>query len=289
MPRPVVYPNVFGTLSGTVSASLLDQNFNADGAIINDSAAGWVNAAIDTGSVNSYVITLNPPASAYLNGFFLAFLPLNQNTGPSSINVNNLGNIQILKQDGSALTPQTIVPGTVYSLICINNAMRIIAPNSSVIVGEIQLFAGVTPPSNWLTCNGNAVSRNQYPALFGVISTTYGIGDGATTFNIPNFTGSFPTQTTTLGQTGGASTVQLTNNNLPTHLHGIADPGHLHSVFTDTNTIGVTGGASQILTFGPGTTGTSVTGINQTQLFGGGQAFAIVPPFVSVNFIIRAF
>jgi len=57
--------------------------------------------------------------------------------------------------------------------------------------GMIQAFAGSSAPTGWLKCNGAAVSRTTYSALFAQISTTYGSGDGSTTFNVPDLRGEF--------------------------------------------------------------------------------------------------
>jgi microcystin-dependent protein len=69
--------------------------------------------------------------------------------------------------------------------------------------GTIFMFAGSTAPAGWLMCTGQAVSRTTYAGLFSVIGTTYGTGDGSTTFNVPNISGRFPTQGTP-GATGGS-------------------------------------------------------------------------------------
>ena len=66
-------------------------------------------------------------------------------------------------------------------------------------VGTVQAFAGSTIPSGWLLCNGQAVSRTTYAKLYSVIGTTYGNGDGLTTFNVPNLQGRFPQGSGTLG------------------------------------------------------------------------------------------
>lgn len=58
----------------------------------------------------------------------------------------------------------------------------------SAIVGEIRLWPAITPPTRWKLCNGEAVSRTVYSAVFGVIGITYGDGDESTTFNLPNMT-----------------------------------------------------------------------------------------------------
>ena len=61
-----------------------------------------------------------------------------------------------------------------------------------------------TAPTGWLLCTGTAVSRSTYAALFAVIGTTFGSGDGSTTFNVPNYTNRTP-YGTTVGATGGSA------------------------------------------------------------------------------------
>ena len=61
----------------------------------------------------------------------------------------------------------------------------------SELVGEVAFFASSTPPSGWLKANGAAVSRTTYAALFAAIGTTFGVGDGRTTFNLPDLRGEF--------------------------------------------------------------------------------------------------
>jgi len=62
---------------------------------------------------------------------------------------------------------------------------------SGIGPGAITYFPVATAPAGWLKCNGAAVSRTAYAALFLVIGTTYGVGDGATTFNLPDLRGEF--------------------------------------------------------------------------------------------------
>lgn len=65
---------------------------------------------------------------------------------------------------------------------------RVKSPTGMTLVGEVTYFAGDTPPTGWLVCDGRAVSREEYFELFNVIGTKYGAGDGSTTFNLPNET-----------------------------------------------------------------------------------------------------
>lgn len=103
-----------------------------------------------------------------------------------------------------------------------------------------------------IKCDGSAISRTDYADLFEVIGTTYGAGDGATTFNLPDFRGRVPIGTgqgtgltdRTLGATVGAETHQLTTAQMPQHNHSIAhdhpsattstDGDHTHAMDGDT-------------------------------------------------------
>lgn len=58
--------------------------------------------------------------------------------------------------------------------------------------GMIKPFAGTTVPTGYLLCDGSAVSRTTYANLFAAIGTTYGSGDGSTTFNLPNYNNGYP-------------------------------------------------------------------------------------------------
>lgn len=61
--------------------------------------------------------------------------------------------------------------------------------NSMIPAGVIMPYAGSSTPTDWLLCDGTAVNRTTYATLFAVISTTYGVGDGSTTFNVPDLRG----------------------------------------------------------------------------------------------------
>lgn len=66
-------------------------------------------------------------------------------------------------------------------------------------IGTVQMFAGKTIPAGWLLCNGAAISRTTYSALYNVIGTTYGGGDGRTTFALPNLIDKFVQGAATAG------------------------------------------------------------------------------------------
>lgn len=96
-------------------------------------------------------------------------------------------------------------------------------------VGSIILYSLSNLPTGFLECNGDPVSRYDYAELFDVIGTRYGIGDGSTTFNLPDFSANVPVGVSlshALGSTGGEATTVLYEENLPSHVHNI--PAHTH-------------------------------------------------------------
>lgn len=100
----------------------------------------------------------------------------------------------------------------------IENAINAQVAGDTLPIGSIVPYTSDTIPENWLLCNGQAVSRTTYSILFGIIGTTYGVGDGSTTFNLPNLKGkvavgkdSTQTEFDTLGETGGNKTVSHTH------------------------------------------------------------------------------
>lgn len=82
---------------------------------------------------------------------------------------------------------------------------NIIAP-----VGCVQAFAGSTTPQGWLLCDGSAVSRTDYADLYAVIGTTYGDGDGSTTFNVPNLIDKFVEGSAIVGTVRNAGLPNIT-------------------------------------------------------------------------------
>ena len=102
-----------------------------------------------------------------------------------------------------------------------------------MVTGEIQMYAGSTAPSGWLVCDGSAVSRSTYPGLFDVIGTTYGSGDGSTTFNVPDLSGRVAigtSRTHALGSSGGEEGHALLSTEIPSHSHTVAQHGHANGI-----------------------------------------------------------
>jgi microcystin-dependent protein len=96
-------------------------------------------------------------------------------------------------------------------------------------VGAIIPFAGSTVPEGWLLCDGSAVSRSEYSELFDVIGTTYGAGDGSTTFALPSLTGRAALGASSgysIGSVGGSETVTVDATEMPDHYHVVPEHGH---------------------------------------------------------------
>jgi hypothetical protein len=110
------------------------------------------------------------------------------------------------------------------------NQQAIVANGSDI--GDVKMFAGATPPSGWLICDGSSLATTgTYAGLFAIIGYAYG-GSGAN-FNLPNLQGVFPLgagSSWPLGSTGGGYSYTITAANMPSHAHAIVDVAHNHGV-----------------------------------------------------------
>lgn len=111
----------------------------------------------------------------------------------------------------------------------------IVDPLFLVPTGTIVSYAGTTTPTAWLFCNGDAVSRTTYANLFTAIGTTWGSGDGLTTFNIPNLQNMF------LRGSGSQNVGYYESDSYASHNHGVNDPGHQHQASYNPGHAGVAG------------------------------------------------
>jgi microcystin-dependent protein len=152
----------------------------------------------------------------------------------------------------------------------------------SAPTGAVVAFAGATPPTGWLLCDGSAVSRTTYVGLFGVIGTAWGTGDGSTSFNLPDMRGRFlrgvdngtgrdPDGATRTATNGGNAGDQVGSN------EGDAFRSHAHSFLEQPAVSGVGGIASGGNFWGNGSaTTTANAGGTETR-----------PVNVNVHWIIR--
>lgn len=144
-------------------------------------------------------------------------------------------------------------------------------------------YAAATSPSGWLNCDGSAVSRTTYADLFVVCSTTYGVGNGTTTFNLPDLRGRIPvglddmggtdagrlSVANTLGGTGGTETHPLTSAEMPIHTH--VQNSHNHTQNTHNHT---QDSHNHTQNAHAHSTGEAISGGGLIAFAGGGQGFS---------------
>lgn len=186
-------------------------------------------------------------------------------------------------------TTMSINAGESLILHCGGTAWLSVGKSSGVPSGVLAPFAGATVPSGWLICDGAAVSRTTYASLFTAIGTTWGVGDGSSTFNTPDLRGRVPagkdnmggsaasrlTSTSvspngnTLGAVGGTETHTLTTAQLASHSHTLGFyPG-------------ISGASS------PNPDGSTGSGTQDTGTAGSGNPHPNTQPSIITNYIIK--
>jgi len=159
-------------------------------------------------------------------------------------------------------------------------------------VGSILPYAGATAPEGWLLCDGTSRDKNnEYKDLFDVIQYQYG-GSG-NNFSLPNLKGRVPTGLSStesefnqLNKTGGSKTHTLAVNEMPSHNHGVNDPGHSHTIDGYTWGKGSTFPTQADQRKEDCRTNSSTTGIS-IQHTGNGQPHNNLQPYLTVNYIIK--
>jgi microcystin-dependent protein len=176
--------------------------------------------------------------------------------------------------------------------------------------GSIQPYAGAVEPDGWLFMGGQAVSRSNFSALFAAISTTYGAGDGSTTFNVPDArgrslfgrddmggtaanrvtTGGSGLNGASLGAVGGGESATLTAAQMPTHTH--TQNAHSHQQQSAGNGGGTAPSIQRapsvgINVYGPQFEPSTVAVVASNQNNGSSQAHSKMPPALIINYIIK--
>lgn len=295
--------NTGRTLTDSAVAGILSLSVAGNSNVVLSSSQGAADQSrnahfIFTGALTGNINVLWP------NGKTRVFSVFNNTTGAFtlSVGVNN-------GSGSPAGTTIGIPQGSAYEVVSdgTNCSQRLTA---IVPTGTVAMYITTTAPTGWLNCDGTAVSRSTYAGLFTIIGTTYGAGDGSTTFNVPDMRGRVPagydsgntSGRLTVAATGGASAAALNNSGgeqahtlatteLAAHSHSVPDPGHSHGMVSGNGVVsspGVnllgTGGAVSIST---DTVATVQTGITSTTNTGGGNSHNNVQPTLIVNYIIK--
>ncbi|MCW1990846.1 phage tail protein [Bradyrhizobium diazoefficiens] len=301
---------------------------------VNDSARGimsdlaeWrddISGAIATGGTSTaYTVTSYSvfTSLSLMNGQMIAFTPHATSGATVTLNVDGLGAKPLRSAPSVDLPAGVLIQGTPYVAVYNNSDAAFYLHGFygnpySLPIGGVLPFTGATAPnSSFVLAYGQAVSRSTYSTYFGMVSTTYGTGDGSTTFNIPDLRGRFLagadnmggtaasrlTSTYlgaagTLGNNGGSQSHTLTAGEIPVITSAVSVNGTLTGTTQSNvdidfgianlaaggnpcNVVSSKGGASVSV---GGTLNGSATSNNA-----GGNPHSIVPPTLIVNYLLR--
>lgn len=274
------------------------------------------------GSGTAYTITSNQVQASNVDGFTVQFTPGTTNTGAVTLSVDGQTARALRFYTGVELPAGTLISGSLYQATyrAATTEWLLHSFDSSIysipIGGIIDYTASTAPNGAFVLPYGQAISRTTYSAYFALVSTTYGTGDGSTTFNVPdlrgyvvagkdNMGGVSANRLTdaddglngdTLGDTGGSETQSLVTANMPAYTpsgsvaintinHAVRQSGFGGSNDPNTLSLGSSGG-SLFTPYGvPFSSGTAT--FSGTAQGGTSQAFGIIQPTIILNKLLR--
>lgn len=163
-----------------------------------------------SGSSTAYTLALAPTLTALVDGMVF-WVKFHTTSGAvPTLNIDGLGALGIKGEDGVAIPPEELIGNRFRPVLYDSGGPQFRVLDSGVATrpGSLSPYVGATAPDGWLFCDGSAISRTSYVRLFNTISTTFGAGDGSTTFNIPDLRGRVPAGRDDMG---GAAANRLTS------------------------------------------------------------------------------
>lgn len=235
------------SMQGSANANTLDTVFQKFAALIARFYSDLGGTGTVGGTANAITYTSASTYQTLEDGLILTFKAASSITGAATFKLDSLTAKAIRIAGDVDVRAGDIVANGIYLLrydtsFASGSGAWVLLGQSSTPLGTITAFAGASAPGGWLLCYGQAISRTTYAGLFAAISTTFGTGDGSTTFNVPDLRGRVPAGqddmggssanrltapgTTlggidgdVLGATGGAETHVITEAQLARHRH----------------------------------------------------------------------
>lgn len=271
-------------------------------------------AIVTGGTATAYTVASYEAFDALtrLNGQIIAFTPHVTNGETVTLNVDSLGAKPLRAAPSTELLAGTLIQGTPYLALYNHSDAAFYLhgfygnPYNVPLAAGLDYWGSTTPNSTFAFPVGQEISRTIYASLFAIMGTTYGPGNGSTTFNLPDKSGRvsamressasrltpshFGGTSTSLGATGGLESHALTVAQLASHTHSntLTDPGHTHSGATGGANVAVISNAGATVMQPGGAIGSSSTGITiNNASSGSGSSHNNVQPTIICNYIIR--
>lgn len=280
-----------------------------------DDIAGTV--LVTGGSGTVYTLTTNQVFAANNNGNTIQFTPGSTNTGAVTLAVDGLSAVPLRFLTGVDLPSGVLISGSLYQATIragewLLHSSPLAQPFLIPIGGIIDYTGSTAPNTNFVIPAGQAINRTTYASYFAIVSTTYGTGDGSTTFNVPDLTGRvvamkesaatrltstyFAGDSTALGSVGGGESKTLLTANLPAYTPIGTISNAITVAFNAANVSSASGGGNSITTGAFSSTG--ALNLNAASIGGGstftGSAqggvstpFRTVQPTIILNKILR--
>lgn len=243
-----------------------DVPLNSNFGIVSDSLGSITAVSVTVSNViltSTQAQAMAIVVSGSMLSSFSLFLPAGVVGSWILVNQTTGGTLSVYIDNGSGSPAGGgIIPPFASPLTIFSDGTNVINAGDVTPPGQIISFGGTSAPLGYLPCDGAAYSRAGYARLFAAISTTWGAGNGSTTFNVPDLRGYFMRGAGTNSDgTVGTGVGSKQSDLVGTHSHTVTDPGHAHTINAYVNAPTGAGniGFGSVLSPGTGLTMTSAT------------------------------